>query len=208
MVTLNTFGASAARGFGFEGATATSTGTQTISGTCSGIYASGGGPNCAPGYQYAIGGGNAARVGIAPMSTTYQGDSSSTAWRWSRGFAFIHPYSTITEATLNSWGYLLSQTPRATDIRLTYMYLTLDNNYQVGYAKVTDGSTNIASYTGSTTILQFSDPGQGRSDHSYSGSLAVPNPAQNELVFMWFYDTPGGSNSMTMNMTYTGYTYG
>ena len=206
MPIISTLGAATARAYGFEGRIANSIGTVTQSATASGVGSSGRGPAAAPGNQYAIGGGNAASVNFAPISTTYIASSTGGyQYAFSRAIAFISPYSSISDATLNSWGFAPTDVVRATDIFLTSGYATLDDFSQWGYAINENGQTNISTYTSQTGLVSISDPSSGRNYHSFSGSYAVPNPTENQLIFMYYYDNLG-ANSIGITTQCTGYT--
>lgn len=205
MPLLSTLGADTQRAYGVGGVIATSIGTQTAYTYTPGVSAGGGGPTGQPGTQYSTTGGNAVRLSYACISRTWSADSGGTNFSWNRSLAFIHPYSTISAATLDSWGLLNTDVVRATDIRFISASGAVDTNVTFYHAKLQNGSTNVGSYTNLTGIYTGDGPGSGRQGFSYSGSIALPNPDVNEMIFLLVYSA-SGYQTTTIGFSFTQWT--
>lgn len=182
MPIISSLGADARRAYGVGGVIATRVGPLTISTYSPGTRVNGW--NGGPGTQYSVGFINPVSIAYNVVSKYYSANSGGTTFAYNRGVAFINPYSTISNTTLNTWGYDTGEVVRATDIAFISGSGAVDTNVTFYYARVQNGATSVASFTGLTGIYTANGPGSGFNSWSYSGSIAIPDPGINEMIFI------------------------
>lgn len=193
----------------FYGRLSPSASKTTVSAYSSGVYFGsdpGTGPEQQPGYIYNTTQSASAYVGIAYCSQYYQSVAQQSQGgndAYDRTLAFCHPYTTISDAQFAAWGFAPTQVMRATGIALTYINVHVNAYFVVGYAIMTAGSA-LGSYSNQTALQSVSDPSYDRNWRSWSGSVAVPDPATNQVIFIYSADSIG-TDSRTIQLQYTSY---
>lgn len=187
----------------------TATANFAVSASNPGVRRSGRGPRSSPGYISNTAGVRNGYYDYCPAarrwySPAYTYGAETYAYSWNRALAFVHPYTNITAATTNSWGFDAGDVIRATDIIFVSVGMTVDDYAAYGYSKMNNGVASIASAFGAVRMGYFTDPAGERHAKSATVNYAIPDPGVNELIFVWQNDNLG-TNSTTFNMKCTSY---
>lgn len=174
-----------------------------------------------PGYISLPTGGTSTITNFGPVSTRYVSDGQIAAGNsgdtWDNTLCFVHPYTTVTESTLNRFGFTLAEARKAVDIVITNWGAWVNDNLTMNYAVLTAASSNMDSAV-VHSMAYFSDNYADMHYHSSSSygsysaydvptppyTLTVPNPAQDEIIFLCETE-PGYPKSFgrTITVTYT-----
>jgi hypothetical protein len=181
---------------------------QIIVATSAGISEGGGGPTGSPGYMYNTNNAKPVLVQYGPVSPHYEAGGS---FSWNTCLAFIGANSNVTDSDMNNWGFDPSSVLQASAISLISFSAGIDSSYNVGYAFVNHGATDLSQAYGYNIIGSLSDPIPDRHFRSSNtdpyayganpyglGPWNLPVPGPNTLMYIWTQD---GSGSDTRTIT-------